>query len=330
VSGFRKFDHVERLGHLETHGIEDGVVYVFAKLDGSNGSIWIDEAGDVQCGSRNRKLGDGSDNHGFRAWATGDSANAVSLRGALLPGLIFYGEWLVPHTVRNYVQEAWRRLWVFDVFDIAAGRYLAWDDYGPRLMSAGVDVLQPIAVMDKPTSAQLLDVLKADRTLLAPDAVGGEGIVCKRYDWQNRFGRQPWAKIVNGEVMGRSRATRIPNIGGADFETAIAAKFVTPEMVNKTRAKAVAEIANKTGIDLMHEGSTQLIESQYRCRVIPALLGMVYADLVREEMWAIVKEAKDPRIDFGSLRRACQNRTKELAVDLFGGAPVLAETGGVA
>lgn len=321
MTAFRKFDHVERLGHLETHGLDDGTCHVFAKLDGSNGSVWLDQDGNVQCGSRNQQLSESRDNHGFRAFVLGDSQRAVSLRAALRPGRVYYGEWLVRHTIQCYQPEAWRRFWVFDVLDVATGRYVPWDDYGPELRAAGVDVLDPIAVLDRPTSAQLAELMVRDRTLLQ-DGGAGEGIVVKRYDWTNRFGRQPWAKLINADAMGKGRAGRICLTSadvGASLESSIAAKFVSPEFVEKVRSKCVADIAQHQGIDLMRDDARALIESQSRGKLIPQLLGRVYSDLIREEMWAIVKEAKNPRIDFGLLERATKQRVKELAADLFGG-----------
>lgn len=321
MTAFRKFDHVERLGHLETHGLDDGTCHVFAKLDGSNGSVWLDEAGQVQCGSRNQQLSDSRDNHGFRAFVLGDDPRAASLRAALTPGFVYYGEWLVRHTIQCYQPKAWRRFWVFDVLDVATGRYVPWDDYGPALMSLGVDVLEPLAVLQRPTSAQLSDQMLGDRTLLLAGGTG-EGIVVKRYDWTNRFGRQPWAKLINVVSMGKGKASKICLTSadlGASLEASIAAKFVTAELVEKVWSKCVAAIAQDQGMDLMRDDARQLIESQFRGKLIPQLLGRVYSDLIREEMWAIVKEAKNPRIDFGLLERSTKARVKELAADLFGG-----------
>ena len=39
MTEFVKYQHVERLGTDETEGILDGIVYVFYKIDGTNGSV---------------------------------------------------------------------------------------------------------------------------------------------------------------------------------------------------------------------------------------------------------------------------------------------------
>ena len=115
---FRRYEHLERLDHMETAGIEIGRVYVFPKLDGTNASVWLDSAGQVQCGSRNRVLSAEHDNHGFHAWVHGDTPKASLLRTVVAsnPGCVHYGEWLVPHTINAYRDEAWRCFWIFDVF----------------------------------------------------------------------------------------------------------------------------------------------------------------------------------------------------------------------
>lgn len=140
---FLKYDHVERLNHPEVRDIDIGQVYVFPKLDGTNGSLWIDADRLIQAGSRNRVLSVVSDNHGFCAWARSDDPRAFALREYLRahPYLTVYGEWLVPHSLKTYRDDAWRRFYVFDVYDHDLGGYLSWEQYGEGLEGLGVDVI---------------------------------------------------------------------------------------------------------------------------------------------------------------------------------------------
>ena len=39
---FKKYMHIERLGTDEVEDIEFGECYIFYKLDGTNGSVWLD------------------------------------------------------------------------------------------------------------------------------------------------------------------------------------------------------------------------------------------------------------------------------------------------
>ena len=64
---FRKYQHIEKLNTIETNGIESGLCYVFPKIDGTNGSIWLDN-GEIKAGSRNRELTLDYDNAGFYEW----------------------------------------------------------------------------------------------------------------------------------------------------------------------------------------------------------------------------------------------------------------------
>lgn len=40
---FRKYQHVERFGTVETENIQVGVCYIFPKIDGTNSSVWLGE-----------------------------------------------------------------------------------------------------------------------------------------------------------------------------------------------------------------------------------------------------------------------------------------------
>ena len=62
---FRKYQHIERFGTDEVDGIEFGKCYIFYKIDGTNGSVWLDNDGNLKAGSRNRELTLENDNARF-------------------------------------------------------------------------------------------------------------------------------------------------------------------------------------------------------------------------------------------------------------------------
>jgi hypothetical protein len=131
LNDFRKYDHVVRLGHLDAFGLCDGLVHVFPKLDGTNSSVWLDGNGEIQAGSRSRVLSEGADNAGFLSWVH-EPDNYARIYGALSAfgeGTHIYGEWLVPHTIKGYREDAWRRFWMFDVWSPSTG-YVAMERYG--------------------------------------------------------------------------------------------------------------------------------------------------------------------------------------------------------
>jgi hypothetical protein len=311
---FRRYDHLERIGHSEVDGILIGTVHVFPKLDGTCGSLWIED-GQVQCASRNRILSPADDNHGFCAWAWD---HAITLVPKIPPRWIVYGEWLVPHTLKTYRDDAWRRFWVFDVFCV--GRYLPFQDYSEIIRDAGLDVIEPLCTITNPTEDQLCAEVDKNTYLVRDGCGAGEGIVVKNYGWANRFGRQPWAKIVRNEFKEENRRAFgvTEKTGEFQVEAAIAEEFVTGALVDKTRAKIVADIANAQSVTLDPEGEVRRrIEAEHRGRVISELLGRVFHDLVVEEIWTILKKHRNPVVDFKRLNQHVTARVKALAGDLF-------------
>jgi hypothetical protein len=183
----------------------------------------------------------------------------------------------------------------------------------------GLDVIEPLCMIQDPSEAQLRTQLEVNTYLIQDGAGVGEGVVIKNYSWRNKYGRQPWAKIVKNEFRERNaRAFGVTHKQGEfTVERAIVDEFVTPTLVGKTRAKVVLDIANGAGIDLGEPNTQNQVEEDYRGRVIPQLLGRVWHDLITEDIWSILKKYKRPVIDFGKLEKLTLMRVKELAGDLF-------------
>jgi RNA ligase len=324
MTTYRRYDHVERLGHVETTDIEMGLVHVFPKLDGTNAVVWLGDDGVVRAGSRNREISVENDNQGFAAFVHAN-AEAFLRFFASNSGCILYGEWLVPHTLKTYRAEAWRKFYIFDVHDGSAypGSYVPFEIYtevlGECMLPDDIQVLQPLCTINNPSEGQLRAQAETNTYLVQDGAGVGEGIVVKNYSWRNKFGRQPWAKVVRNEFKEKnSRAFGAPVKEGAfQVEVAIADKFCTAEFVGKTRAKVVLAVANEVGIDLMEPNAQQRVESTCRSRVIPRLLGVVFYDFVNENVWDAIKTFKNPIVDFGLLQRHVTAKVKEYAQDLF-------------
>lgn len=317
---YRRYDHVERFGHIEVADIEMGKVHVFPKLDGTNASVWLKDDGKLGFGSRNREITPIGDNQGFAAAMTEIAVDLMELLSQH-PNWVIYGEWLVPHTLKTYRPEAWRKFYVFDVYDAGEHEYVPYEYYAAYFVVLPdiVQVLPPLCTIDCPSEAQLRAQVETNTYLVADGAGVGEGIVVKRYDWRNRFGRQPWAKVVRNEFREQNaRAFGVPEKDGEfQVEAAIAETYCTPEFVGKTRAKVVVQIANETNTDLMSPDAQQLVEASYRARLIPRLLGVAFYDLVQESTWDALKKFKNPKIDFGLLQRHVTRLVKEYAKDLF-------------
>ncbi len=313
MSEFRKYDHVERIGHSDVSDLLLGTVHVFPKLDGTNASVWLDDNGAFQAGSRTRTLLSlDADNAGFLAAMRGHSVLKVLEER---PCWHIYGEWLVPHTLKTYREDAWRKFWVFDVHDGA--KYLPFDYYAPILMDHDVDFIMPLCTITNPSVSNLEREVEQNTYLIADGAGVGEGIVIKNYAWMNKHGRQPWGKIVRNEFKEDNRkAFGTPEKDGEfQVEFAIAEEFVTTTLVEKERAKILLDIANQQPV--VPERIKEL-EETHRSKIIPQLLGRVYHCIVVEELWMALKKHKAHQvIDFKKLRACCIHRTKALSQDLF-------------
>ena len=294
---FEKYQHVERLGNTEVEGIEMGTAYVFPKLDGTNGQVWL-ENDIVRAGSRNRTLAIDDDNAGFyQAMLMNTAIHQFLYRN---PSCTLYGEWLVPHSLKTYRDDAWRKFYVFDVFERNTEQLLPYYAYQSSLEDLGIDYLAPLAIIKNGSSNQFVQMLDKNIHLIKDGAGVGEGIVIKNYDWRNKFGRQVWAKIVTNEFKeAHHKAMGAPILENDIIEQRIVSKFVTSSLIDKVYAKIV----------LANDGWT----SKY----IPQLLNTVFYDLVREEMWAIVKEFKNPKIDFRALLQFTIGHIKETRRELF-------------
>lgn len=290
---FKKYQHVERFGAIETAGIENGMCYVFPKIDGTNASLWWDNG--LQAGSRNRHLTLDNDNAGFFDWA--GNQNRFEYFFADYSNLRLYGEWLVPHTLKTYDESAWKQFYVFDVMN--GDGYFHYEEYSKILDMYGIEYIPPICKVENPTYERLINQLEKNDYLIENGKGTGEGIVIKNYDYRNKFGRVVWAKIVKNEFKAKHAKVSVTEIKESKIiEQEIVEKFVTKSLIEKEFSK----IESETG---------------WSSKFIPRLLNTVFYCLVKEESWNFIKEFKNPTIDFKRLSFFTNNRIKELMPELF-------------
>jgi len=291
---FKRYQHVERYETVETKGIEEGVVYVFPKLDGSNGSVWR-KGNELKCGSRNRELSLDDDNQGFMKAILEDERFANLL--LLYPDWRLFGEWLIPHSLKTYRKTAWRKFYVFDVYGPSG--VIHYNDYAHVLREFEIEFIPPLCRIEDAKPETLYEMCEKNTYLI--DEGIGEGVVLKNYSYQNKYGRQTWAKIVRNEFKDKHRAMNDP----LDIKEKLAVekkitdKYITPHFVQKVYEK----IRNA--------------EDGWRTKYIPRLLNTVYYDLIREESWNFIKENKDPQIDYKQLKRHVIMKVKKSIPELF-------------
>lgn len=291
---FKKYQHLERFGTSAVDGIEAGVCYVFPKLDGTNASLWWNEG--LRGGSRNRELSFEKDNAGFFEWACNNDNLCNFLDD--MPHLRLYGEWLVPHTLKTYLDSAWRDFYVFDVRD--GDRYLPYEEYKELMDSYGVNYITPICKIKNPTDETLFKCLDKNNYLIKDNEGVGEGIVIKNYNFKNRYGNIVWAKIVRTEFKMKNQKVFVPSEikEKNTTEEKIVAEYVTGTLVEKEYSK----IENENG---------------WSSKMIPRLLNVVYYCLVKEESWDFVKKFKNPTINYKRLMSLTFAKVKELKPELF-------------
>lgn len=299
---FRKYQHLERYGNDEVEGIEFGDCFIFPKVDGTNGSIWMSNDGIIMAGSRNRTLSLENDNAGFYEYVLGNENIKKYLEKH--PTHRLYGEFLVPHTLKTYRDDAWRRFYIFDVCidrDDTDVEYIPYDIYKLLLDEFELDYIPPIGKVTNATYESFLKSLDKNEFLIKDGAGVGEGIVIKNYDYYNKYKRQTWAKIVTTEFKEKHNKA----MGYNEFKIK---KMVEEDIVDTYCTTAFIE---KEYAKIVHENEGW--KSQY----IPMLLGRVFSELVKEETWNIVKKHKYPTINYKTLNALVVQRVKQVKQGIF-------------
>ena len=284
---FRKYQHVEKIGTSHVEGLLSVRVGVFPKLDGANASIWM-ENGELCCGSRNMKLDAHNTLNGFYQYVMKHEGIREFMKN--YPHLTLYGEWLTPHTIKNYNSTAWYQFYLFDVVT-STGEYIDYSTYYKPAMIDGIKLLSPLAVLDNPTINDIINVAETNDYLMESGHIG-EGVVCKRYDYVNPYGRTVWGKYVRPTFRMDKYTKHTDTDNLTLVEEKIINDVITYELVKKEEAKLL-ENENFSG------------------NIIPATLSTVWNCLITEELLSELKKHKNPKIDFKVLNRACVNKTKE-------------------
>lgn len=307
---FKKYMHIERFGTTEMQNIELGRCFIFPKIDGTNSSVWLDENKILQAGSRKRQLSFDKDNGRFLEWALKQENILNYLEEN--PTHRLFGEWLIPHSLKTYKSDAWRKFYVFDVAvdkkedEITHDgddtiKYLSYDIYKPLLETHNIDYIPAISIITKASYDQLVKELMKNVFLIEDGKGVGEGIVVKNYDFKNKYNRQTWAKIVTSEFKEKhTKEMGASEIKGQKMvEEEISSKYVTIALCEKVMAK----------IENENDG--------FSSKDIPRLLNTVYYDIIKEESWNFIKENKNPTINFRTLQHFVFTKVKECCPKLF-------------
>lgn len=295
---YKSYQHIEKLGTSETEGILKGEVHLSYKIDGSNGCIYLKDNGELGFGSRKRELSITEDNMGFMTSFVTDKSLYSKFEEILKKNqnFIIYGEWLVPVTIKRYGKDAWKKFYVFDVFNNEDGTYLPFNNYKEMLDEYGLLYIPEIAVLNDPSEEDIKEYLDKTGEFLITEGLG-EGIVIKNYDYKNKYGRRTWAKILTEDFKKNKKELRkrihiAKNEG--DIELLIVNYYLTSEHVLKEKYK----IEEKYG--------------GWSSKNIFELLNRVYDEFLKDNFELILKRYKDPTINFKLLRQYSNDFVKEI------------------
>ena len=288
---FRKYEKIHRYGKEETAGILQGTCYVQEKIDGANTSIWLDDNGCIQCGSRNRHLID-DDFNGFVTYARNHAGIQSFLKRN--PCARLYGEWLVKHTIQ-YNQSFYKKFYLFDVHIF--GELLSPQNVSAVAVEYGIDCVPMIGKFDSPSVDQINEFVGKSRF-----GDRGEGVVIKNMDFVNKFGDLVFAKIVCEDFKEKNLLTFNDNNKRSEFynEMYFVNKYMTLSRVKKITEKLQPEINEK--LDMKH---------------IPRICDTAYHDMLTEEIWEASKKIES--INFKVLKNLAHKKAKIIYVDILNG-----------
>ena len=293
---FKKYLEVERLGKEDVEGILFGECVIFSKIDGTNASVWLDKDGIIQCGSRNRQISLEKDNLGFCSYINKTLHPKIEKLLKVYPDYRLYGEYLKPHTLKDYRDSMWDKFWIFDVFkdDIP----LHYKEYRFILQEYGLDYIVPYKTITNPSMEQLMTLMERNTRGMKPGTFG-EGIVIKNLLYKNKFGRLVYGKIVRDEFKeANAKVFGPPKIKGPkQDEIEFTEKFIIRSRIDKLLAK--------------------LQELEYKAK-IPRFLETLYHEVIEEELYGFVNRS-NKILNFNLLRYLVFKKAKELTPELFGG-----------
>lgn len=298
---FKKYQSVKRWGTTDVENIEIGECYIFPKIDGTNASVWLDN-GVIKAGSRKRELTLENDNAGFYEHILKNDNIKRYLKR--YPAHRLYGEWLVPHSLKTYRENAWQKFYIFDICidnEDDEVEYIPYDEYKILLDEYNIDYLAPLGIVKNGSYEQFAHYLDKNDVLIEDGKGNGEGIVIKNYDFRNKFSRQVWAKIVTSEFKEKhKKAMGAPVINNDNIiEEKIIREFATEAFIEKEYAKFTLE------------------NGGFQSKQIPELFGRIWYEFINEESWNIIKKYKNPKIDYRILNSLLIKKIKEVKSELF-------------
>lgn len=297
---FHKYQHIIRLEEPEVEGILKGTVYLFPKLDGAQRQLYKYED-EVVIAEHDGLLTESGDRGSERF------AKQKRFRGFFdkYPQYRLFGEYLVPHSLKFYEDDAWNKLYIFDVAERVgedrAGqsiwKYLRYEEYVPMLEEFGIDYIELAEKIENPTAEDIKKLYNKSGWLTQSNKIG-EGFVIKNYDFVAYNGRTLWAKVVWRELpeikklLDESKQEYSNYLKKLSVEEKITRDYLTEPYIEKEYYKL---------LDV-----TDRMDSKFEMR----FLNGIFKTLIEEETYHFIKKYGNPVIDFGRLKTICDEKVK--------------------
>ena len=252
----KKYDSIPRYGKQGTRDILGTEVVVMEKLDGANASFGI-IGGELKMFSRNQELNEHNTLRGFYDWVRQN----VDPR-KLFVSTIYFGEWLVPHTVQ-YKKEVQNEFYLFDIYDVKTDTYLDWNLTVQAAIHLGIRTPEVFFRGELHSMTDVDKYLGQSELTEIPNT--GEGIVVKDYEGQQ------FVKIVSDKFK-ETKSIKQPSLDRTDIGTLIDS-VLTPQRVEKLIHKKIDLGLLPTELDVTDTGN-----------VLKALSSDVVNDIFEEEM----------------------------------------------
>lgn len=271
-----KYTHIERLTNPEVNGILAGEIFCYPKLDGANASIELLN-GEITFRSRKQLLKGENTLKGFVNYCVENSENFSLLSNFFseYPNIIIFGEWLIPHSIKTYKSDAWNKFYIFDFFDKMSETYLDFEkcreNFSPLLSNFEfVPLIGNYVYLD--STEKLISLCEENNYLLESGKC--EGIVIKNYSFVNKYGRTPFAKLINEKFT-----TLKEKVSNMEVEVKIIDNFLSQEYLEKEISK-VEDPHKKIGY----------------------LINIVFEEFIRDYILEIISKYKNPTINFKNLK----------------------------
>ncbi|UNA01647.1 putative RNA ligase [Bacillus phage vB_BcgM] len=295
----KHYTKVIRYGKSGTQGLLNpgDEIVIYEKVDGSNASFAQDTGLEkVRRFSRKLELTEEWGLNGFVEW-TIDSIDGQ----ALLPDVLYFGEWTAPHKVR-YAEEFTRTFFLFDLYDTKTKKYLPYGNVEEEAKRLGLK-LAPVLYEGEFISFEHL-MSFVGQTKLGGNVggqAGGEGIVVKKVNDKD----QVFLKLVDEAFLevhnstgSRQKAPKDPNKASA--ERAFVAATVTEARVDKILYKLSDEgvlpdvlviqdmgdilkaAGNVVYEDIMEEEASELLPDEYEKKEVRRAVGGVLPQIVKQ------------------------------------------------